>query len=451
MVRLSLFILLLVYAHTNAQSASPLVEGSLFVSVSQGVLRGQVCVADLPKGRITIALNKFYRASFWADSLATREVRVRKVNTKSEVALYEFLSETVVFIRFEGRFTVHHKTSLIRAYGDWKGNIAFNGETLRASEQSQWYPSLYDPASSLPDPFVRYNLQIKSDEPISCYISGNAPARGESFVLSSDSPYPLMLFAGRFDISKGDNYFLNTRLNKTQQRSIDSWMTRIKHVLSNRLAVPYNDPIDIIETSPVSELNSWAFFTYPAIVFINHNGGLLNRIDDSGNLKDSVETLEFLSHELSHYYFGYRMRPNSTLRWALLEGIPSYLSIKIVGDLLGKQKAAEVIEVYRRRVAKMKEVPVLSEVKNPSAINVDYRYYYFPLILLCLEEQMGEAFMMRWLQQLLSKPVSETNYMFFRSSLISAGMTASEWLKFEQNHILNKQSLQVVLQSTLNK
>jgi len=27
--------------------------------------------------------------------------------------------------------------------GDWKGNIAFNGMSLRAAESAAWYPILY--------------------------------------------------------------------------------------------------------------------------------------------------------------------------------------------------------------------------------------------------------------------------------------------------------------------
>lgn len=53
---------------------------------------------------------------------------------------------------------------------DWRGNIAFNGYSVRADGmQSNWYPVLYDISTRKRYENLRYDLNINCDD-CTCYL-----------------------------------------------------------------------------------------------------------------------------------------------------------------------------------------------------------------------------------------------------------------------------------------
>jgi hypothetical protein len=50
-------------------------------------------------------------------------------------------------VRYTGAYPVYRVDEGEGSTHDFKGVIAFNGRTLRATEQSKWYPVLYDPST----------------------------------------------------------------------------------------------------------------------------------------------------------------------------------------------------------------------------------------------------------------------------------------------------------------
>lgn len=351
-------------------------------------------------------------------------------------------------IKYTGAFPVFSDTSECSNGSDWKGNIAFNTNYLRASEQSAWYPIVYD---TLKDEIIdkyTYDIRIVNNRNSSVFINGSQPKIGKDVTFKSLVPCPLLIFSGNFNFSQTDSiYFLNTDLNKLQQNNISSKVESITKYYENHLHIPYGSNIYLIGANAVSKNQSWMFVTYPSIVNVgNSQYNLKNYFkENTGLIKDS-SILSFFSHELAHYYFGTYFKPNSNLKWILLEGFTEYLSLQYIRDSLGNAYYNDKLRNYLSSVS-LSNFTLISKVKNKSQIDENYRYNYIPLLLTAIEKKIGREKMWNWLTIILKSNNNITNYAFLKQTLKQTSISISDFNFIEYNYFNSPNSKKLVIES----
>jgi len=184
-------------------------------------------------------------------------------------------------------------------YGDWKGNIALNGKTVRADGmQAAWYPVLYDIDKDIRFDSLVYDIEVKCADCQSIYVNGSVPVKGKSGTFSSNKAQQLMLFAGDFDIAqRNGSYFLNSGLSLGQMAKFGKVSSSFERYYQKNLNLPYGDKVVFIHTTPTSKKNGWLFVAYTSIVYIAHTeNGLADLIND----KSTDWFKPFFAHELAN-------------------------------------------------------------------------------------------------------------------------------------------------------
>lgn len=135
---------------------TPHVSGDVYISLKDGLIRADLMMSRLPKTtHYALQLNSGFNVQAFRDSADAFSYAAEKAydgDQAYESFQYWFPSNDrrsrflprQFRIRYVGAFPVHGDSAKRSDWGDWKGNIAFNGKTLRAAEQAAWYPVLYD-------------------------------------------------------------------------------------------------------------------------------------------------------------------------------------------------------------------------------------------------------------------------------------------------------------------
>jgi hypothetical protein len=351
-------------------------------------------------------------------------------------------------VNYVGKFPVISDTLKAGNTGDWKGNIAFNGKSIRATEQSAWYPILYDVEHDNVIDKITYDISINCIDCKSIYLNGSTPIRGKFANFKSEKPISVMLFAGLFDFTKNKKtYFINTELNSIQESVLGNWTDKIVSFYESKFKIPYGNSVTYLYTTPISKNNAWMFVTYPTIAIIGQEKyNAKSYFEANTNVLKNNSNIEHFAHELGHYYFGTVVVPNSELRWFFLEGLTEYLALQTVKEVLGEENYQKKIQKYLKSTTDYKPKP-LSIIKN-SEIDNTYRYNYVPLLITALEKEVGKENVWNWLRIVLNSPNSiKTDYNFFKSSLIKSGIEESDFVKFEEKYILSENAKENVIRT----
>lgn len=447
--------LILVSFPTIAQT--PHISGNIFISVKDGTIKADLEVSQLPATTsYSIGLNSGLNVQYFTDSTgqetywAEREYNPAKSSESFQYWFPEKDNKKFLPKRFKvsyvGAFPVYADSTIRSEWGDWKGNIAFNGKTVRAAEQSVWYPILYDIAQDKTYRNVSYDLIIHAPDAKAIYLNGSPPQYSQQVHFKSDKAYPLLLFAGDFDFKKQQyTYLINTTLTSKQGEVLDSWFSRITDYYQKNLQIPYGADITLLASTPVSKRNDWLFVTYPTVASVSPKNFLNKLVDDqTGTLSDSSR-LSFIAHELGHYYFGTVISPNAALQWVFLEGFTEYLSLQAIRDLLGNRFYERQLKRYAAAAKKMQNFVPLKYVSVGSQTNEDYRYNYIPLLLTALEQQIGRQQLWHWLRSILGSPSIVTDYAFFKKSLLASGVDAAVVNTFESKYLGTASGLQQII------
>jgi hypothetical protein len=415
--------------------------GKINISIANGTIEGDLTISNLPKGNnFGFALNKGLNITSISDSSTQEAIVIDKSydeNVSYEANLYLIRSANdlnnpqPMNIKYNGKFDVVSDMTKAERKGDWKGNIAFNGKSIRASEQSVWYPVIYDFQNELLENKVSYDLNIQCLDCESIYINGNSPYHGQKNQFISKEKYALMLFVGKAEFTtKEKTHFINTELKNDQLNTLNQWTENIINYYEKKLAKPYGDDITFIYTTPVTKENAWMFFTYPSITIIGHEKyNLKSYFKDDTRLRDS-SLVQYLSHEMGHFYFGNVLIPRGQLKWAFLEGVTEYMSLLATRELISekayKSKLIDYLSEINGYVAKP-----LNTVKNDE-VDGTYRYSYVPLLLTTLEKKVGKETMWQWLKTLVNTDKNSiTDYDFFKSTLLKSGVSETDFKNFE--------------------
>jgi hypothetical protein len=429
----------------------PHLTGEVKISILHGTIESNLEYSNLPKLKnYSIWLNTGLNVTYFRDAedkFNYGSIKYYDDEKSSEAFQYyfpegdnkgRFLPEKFK-INYVGKFPVISDTLKASNRGDWKGNIAFNGKNLRASEQSVWYPILYDIENDISINKVTYDITINCIDCKSIYLNGSSPISGNAGNFKSDKPISMLLFAGLFDFTKNKNtFFINTELNSVQESILGNWTDKIIGFYENKLKIPYGNPITYLYTRPISKKNAWMFVTYPTIAIIGQEKYNVKSyfVPNTNTLKDS-SNIAYFAHELGHYYFGTVVVPNSELRWVFLEGLTEYVALQTVKAVLGEESYQRKLDGYFKDTKDY--VPKsLSTIKN-NEVDETYRYIYVPLLITALEKEIGKEKVWNWLRTVLSvERLAKTDYDFFKSSLIKSGVKESEFKQFEEKYILSE-------------
>ena len=421
----------LAFAHQSlAQEVAPLLTGTVEVSIQKGTFTCDLVLADIPRLsnyylRLNAGMNPLYFKSLDANFLLRYDKSLTDTLASGESLAYYFPDKTgkgkflpqKLALRYTGMFPVATDTVANYTAEDWKGNIAFNGYSLRTDgSQSCWYPVLYDIGHDVALSKVRYDLQVICTDCKQLYVNGSLPIKGPRARLKSDVPVQLSLYLGNYKVVRQDStYFLNPDITAAQLREFGQLTRTYKHYYERHLQLPYQTAITYVQTTPTSKDNAWLFVSYPTIFNIGRGPYGLKALFDK---KRGEWFNPFIAHELGHYYFGTSRVFNSVLGDALSEGFTEYLSLRLTKELLSDSLYRQKLASKLQRLQGFRAVPFAQVQSEKAYGNRElYVYYYTPLLLSALQRDLGDELMWAWLRAILTTPTERTDYAFLVRTL----------------------------------
>ncbi|WP_085299411.1 gluzincin family metallopeptidase [Cognaticolwellia mytili] len=428
-------------------------SGTIEISIKSGTIDANFQLKNIPKlNNYLIHLNAgFNIQSFRNEKEGYNYTYEKDYNTqyseesfgyffRNDATKNKFLPEIIQF-KYTGKFPVITDISKASDRGDWKGNIAFNGKTIRTDGfQTAWYPILYDIEQDKRYDEVTYNIEVVCLDCKSIYVNGSKPISSTHGVFKREKPTSLTLFAGDYNIGKHENsYYLNSDLSTQQMSELGKMTATFERYYQDKLSIPYGESVVYIHTAPISKYDSWLFVAYPSIVLMNHNdGGLSNLVEET----DSNWFKPFIAHELAHYYFGTYKKFNSELGDMFTESLAEYLSLKLTKNLLGDNKYLGNIN---RKLSKLKNIKITAFKNIEKSADYDdrelYVYTYAPIIWLALEQEIGEEKMWLWLNKMLTVETEKTDYKFMIKTLASVLKNEEQLLLLVDRYFANKNAI----------
>lgn len=403
----------------KCQETTPLLSGTVEVSIAEGTIKCDLLLSNIPKIEdYLIFINTGMNIAYIRDSADSRSYyynRIYKDSLSDESFAYYLPSKEKKFLprslrfRYVGKYPVISDTTRAYETGDWKGNIAFNGYSLRADgRQCAWYPVLYDVQKDKRFYSVRCNLEIKCKDCSTIYLNGGKPVNSSQLSVKNDEPLELALYAGNFTSYKiGKTHFLNPDISESQMQRFSKITEDIQSYYEAHLKVPYTSAITFVQTTPVSKKNAWKFVSFPTIFNVGRGQyGLIGLFENNGD-----RFKPFLAHELGHYYFGYYKKFNTELGDVLSEGFAEYLSMTALRGIFSDSLYTASIQKKITKLADFKPVQ-FSKIKNEEGyLNRElYVYNYAPLVFTAIEHELGEKTMWAWLRTLITSDKELTNY-----------------------------------------
>lgn len=345
-------------------------------------------------------------------------------------------------ITYTGAFPIYTDTL---NFVDFKGLIAFNGKTMRATDQSKWYPIIYDIKNDRQIEQMTFDIQVTGKDAKMIFVNGDEPKPGPVASFKSEVPLAPMIFAGDYDVQKTKGaLFLNSQMDDKQLEVFENNIAEMKAYYFGTLKIPYDTKNVFIAHSPVEKFNkgrSWGFVSFPTIAFAGIKLG--DMIDVQQNkLKDSTN-YPFIAHEIGHYYFGNVLQPNSTLFWFFLESTAEYLSVKAAEEKFGKTFSSKYFAERAKQLKNFKAKP-LNKITDANEISGTYRYSYGPFLLRGLEQMIGEKRMFNFLNTCLVSKNELTDYNFFKRNALKSGITQKEWEAYEKDFIISENAVSLI-------
>ena len=415
-----------------AQEKDPKVTGKVIISIKDGTFDCDLTLSDIPQIKdYYIRLNSgmnilHFRSKKPNDFLIyANQSRLDSTSTGESLAYYfsgnegKFLPESLQ-IKYVGKFPVVNDTIENYSRKDWKGNIAFNHNSLRTDGvQSAWYPILYDIEKDKTFEKVKYDIEIVCNDCNTIYVNGSLPVKGKIAHFKSEIPQELTLFSGNYEYSNIDEtYILNSDFDKEQLKQFSSLINNYKKFYESKLNIPFEQATVFVSTTPTSIKDGWMFVSYPTIMSIGWQNGLKNLLEP----KYQNFYRPFIAHELGHFYFGTFKVFNSELGDMMSEGFAEYLALQLTKNIIGKDVYDDMIKKKIENLKDFKEVVIsFSKIKSQSEyLNRQlYVYNYAPLIFVAIEKEIGEKQMWKWLNNILKTEATYTNYDFLTSTLKS--------------------------------
>ncbi|MDX1908460.1 MAG: hypothetical protein SF053_15595 [Bacteroidia bacterium] len=420
-------------------SQVPHIEGHVTISRTAGTISCDLTLTRLPEAAdYTLWLNSGLNIEMLDNAAEPlrRYVPDRYYNPDESYEAFQYVIRNQsgkmplppsLHIKYTGKFPVYDSIANMYDWEDWMGNMAFNGSTLRASDQSAWYPILYDVSLKKAYKAVTYNLTVRCADCTSLYLSGAAPAPGPEATLQATSPVHLLLFAGAYAFVEKDHlFFLNTPLSPAQISSLNAHKDRIVAYYEQQTGIPYGSALTFVATRASALKPGFSFVSYPTITFVGNNEGTwdITTLFDKTTAQFVPDQIPFLAHELAHYYVGTLYKPSGTLYWLFNEGLTEYLASAYVQHNQPDTAYKRLLTRYKAQTREIITFVPPGEVKQAADIAFDlYRYQYVPLLLTAIRHRVGEKIMWQWIRHILTDPAPAADYPYLLRSMKAAGIT----------------------------
>ncbi len=436
----TVFVLLCAFGMSNTLYTQIHIKGGVEIDLNSGLFKCEFDLSNIPELKeYHILLNKGMNIKYFKDNENELIDYQGHYDGKivGEAIAYSFNIDdaehipSTFHISYKGAFPIYSDDF---NQFDYKGVIALNGQTLRATEQTKWYPVIYDTENDKPIQSYTYDLTVSIKGGNTIFINGTAPKKGTSAHFVSKKAYPLLLFAGNYNfIENHGDYILNASVTKANAKTIFENIELIKNNLSKNLGIAFTDNIYIINHKAINERkkgSSWGFNTYPSFAFTGLNFDKL--VDDRGKFFD--HHYKYFGHEFGHNYFGANVM-SGKLGWFWLESFAEYLSYNTAEDLAGKQFLSEVLINQLKYIKDDSFIP-LNKIKRKDEIGEKYRYILAPLMLKCFEDTFGRNKMNLIMKSLLEFAENEILTLeHFKNAAIKIGVERDQFEAFEKEFI----------------
>ncbi len=437
----------------TAQEQIPLLKGKLNLSVKKGTMECDFKLVDMPEVAdyavvINAGMNMRYIRNI-EDNYSFYYDRNYNDTISDEGFLYSIPDNTgkakvirkALQFSYVGKFPVIGDTLKSTNNLDWKGNIAFNGYSVRADgRQSAWYPVLYDIKKKKRYHQVRYDIEVNCSDCSEIYVNGNTPVQGTKAHFKSDIPAELLLYAGNYKAKNvNGTYFLNPDMTDAQINEFGTMTNNFKKYYESKLHIPYKYNITYIQTTPVSKRNAWLFVSYPTIVNIGWGDYGMKGFFSK---KTGDWFKPYMAHELGHYYFGTYKDFNSELGDVLGECGGEYLSMQITREFFKDSMYNAKIDEKIKSLKDFKPVP-FAGIKNANDYGNRelYVYYYAPLIYTAIEKEIGMDNMWKWMHALLDTKADFTNFAYVEQTLSTTLNNDKQYQQIKAKYFTSDSSL----------
>jgi hypothetical protein len=303
---------------------------------------------------------------------------------------------------------------------DWRGNVAFNGYSLRAEgRQGDWYPILYDKDKRKLYSEVRYNIHVSCEDCSVLFVNGSDPVKAKQADFRSDQPRELSIFCGVFDISEDHGiWLLNAGLAQAEKQKLIHTATSYQDFYEKNFGIPFKGRLAFVQTAPTADPKAWAFSFYSSPTTFNVGVGryALQSLFDKNKAQRSKQVM---AHELAHYYFGTLLKADGVFGSIVAEGFAEYLSFALTRQIEGDSTYFELLKNKIAALAYLSDYQPLSRVRA----EVDYGnreyylYYYAPVLFLAIEKEIGKKAMWDWLKAMVNSGADVADYSFLITSL----------------------------------
>jgi len=419
-------------ATTVVSIPPPRTTGEVQINLASGRLAASVCVENWPTGvgrsvslhgglnlaHVRDQTGKVLNFSGWYGGAVDGEGRVYDFDPPAAGPVcFDYVGSAPMFPEYD-------------AVGDFKGLIAADGKSLRASEQAVWLPTPFDPKAKKRFQNTTYRLHVVCDDCTLLYMNGAAPVQGHEATFESATPQRPLLFAGKglIDVGPGVNV-VNFKLSPEGRAGWTTFFHSVRGFYANYLGRGFDDTPTILRFDSLDRglkpKRRWGFATWPTLAFGNGDldamGQTLSRDDEEGRGNSA-----YVAHETAHYYFN-SLTANGPYRWLLVESAAEFMSWKALASMKG-QGALEVR--LTKTVADFnafKTAPLpLNAIVESEQIGSGYRYVYGPLLLESLERSIGDTRMRQFMRGLLNAR-ELSSWADVARIARAAGVSSAEW------------------------
>lgn len=455
-MKIKLFTLLSFLTHFVVWGQTPKLTGNIFINIGNGQITCDFLLSNLPKlDDPAIALNR----GFNIKDLKLNDNSIDYNIDWGFPGRTAFLSEGIgiipnidtivptsnISITYTGAFPTYKENQEI-ASGDGMSVIAIKNSILRASHQTLWYPVLVDRTNNFTITKYEYDINVACKGCESIYLGGTEPLKARKGKFHTTEPNDIMLYAGKYNFTRVKNtYFLNSKLDKVQADILNASLDSIKTFYTQILQTNYTQPTvlaQIFSIGPKTQYEKWAFVVYPCIVADLNE--LPIQIDRETKKISNINTFRIYSHELAHNFFGLKVKADNDYWGFFSESFAEYLCLKAIENFFGEEKYSEFLNVrYLHEKALSKKYTPLPEIK--SDISTNHLYNYYPILLIGLEQVIGQKRMFQLLAHLVnSTKTTNLNMDTLKKSALDIGVSIEEWNIFESNYVKSENCLKLV-------
>jgi hypothetical protein len=445
-----------------AQDSAVSIRGEVTISIKKGTVECAFNVSDIPRIeeyviRINSGMNirAFHEAKYNWTLFFDLD---RRDTTSSGESLAYYLHEnhgnTARYlpeqfdVRYGGMYPVAPDSACGYTSEDWRGNLAFNGYSLRADGlQSAWYPVLFDLKRQIRYEKVKYDITITCPDCTVLFANGSEPIRSKTGKFVSAVPRELAIYCGNFETSEINNsWLLNPDMTKGQQKKLLTIINSFKAYYEEKIDIPYKGNITYVHTSPTADPKEWAFSFVASPTIFNVGVGQYG-LGAAFDKKEGDITKESIAHELGHYYFGTLLRLNTEFGHVIEEGCTEFLAFNATRSRIS-DSAYQAL--FQRKLNAIKGMPITPFASIRTADDFHnrefYLYYYTPIVLTAVEKVIGEEAMWTWLRTMVTTKTDFTDYEFFERTFDAAVRDKDKAALVKSRYFTSDEALQNIIQ-----